>query len=174
MAELKYKCIGECKKEFKHGDWECFPGVKHLVEPKSYYINDAPHCDFVRDPEGLAYRSSRATVYIIPEKASVDELGKKRTDPARAVEFVKGQYTTRDPEEQFFIERAKIDVGYDRWFEAYHTPKQKQNIKGNSLEMREKKLRDAQAEENALLERVRKLKEEAAQLEEKKTVKAGK
>lgn len=168
MAEQKkYQCIGECGKEFKHGEWECFPGVKHLVESKTYFINDAPHCDFTRDPDGMAFRSSKATVYVIPAKTTTDIQGKLVTEPARAVDFVKGQYATRDAEEQFFIERAKIDCGYDRWFEAYHTPTQKQRIRGNDIGLREAKLKAAEAQDNQLLERIKARQEELAALEKK-------
>jgi hypothetical protein len=155
MAEpTKWKCIGECKREFAFGEWECFPGVPHEVEEKTYYLNDAPHCDFKLDPNGLAFRSSRNRVHVLPLKRIMDETGVKfiERDP---VLFVMGRYATRNAEEQFFIERAKIDVGYDRWYDAYHTPTQKQNIKDNSLREREREVARREAEANTLLEKAK-------------------
>lgn len=164
--KTKWLCIGECGKEFEFGSWECFPGVQHKVAEKNYYLNDAPHCDFKLDPGGLAFRSSKNQVYVLPHKRVTDETG-TRTVERPPLLFIRGRYATSDAEEQYFIERAKIDVGYDRWFEAYHTPTQKANIKGVSLDMREAALKKAQSTENELLERIKKLKEEAEALEKK-------
>jgi hypothetical protein len=151
MAEQKkWKCIGECKKEFAFGDWECFPGVNHEVEEKTYYLNDAPHCDFKLDPNGIALRSSRNNVYVLPSKRIQDETG-VRFEERAPVLFVMGRYSTRNPEIQYFMERAKIDVGYDRWYDAYHTPTQKMNIKENQLRERERALNAALEEKNELL-----------------------
>lgn len=161
--KTKWKCI-DCDKEFEFGQWECFPGVQHKVAEKTYYLNDAPHCDFKRDPDGLAFRTSRNQVYVLPHKRVTDETG-TRTVERPPVLFIRGRYMTADAEEQYFIDRAKIDVGYDRWFEAYHTPTQKANIKGNSLDMREHALKKAEANQNQLLEDLKKLKEQNAALE---------
>lgn len=171
MADkTKWKCIGECGKEFEFGNWECFPGIPHQVEQKTYYLNDAPHCDFKRDPDGLAFRSSRNQVYVLPHKRVSDETGTRIVERPPLL-FIRGQYATMDAEQQYFIERAKIDVGYDRWFAAYHTPTQKANLKENDLRQREVKIAEfeqAKSTENALLERIRKLQDEADALEKKK------
>jgi hypothetical protein len=151
MAEKIYKCTGECGKEFKFGAWECFPGVKHTVEAKTYYLNDAPHCDPKLDPDGLSLRASRSHVHVIPEKKFKDENGNLVIQATPPVLFVQGQYSTTDPEQQYFIERAKIDVGYDRWFAAYHTPTQKQRIKDNQLREREVEIDTKLAEANSIL-----------------------
>jgi hypothetical protein len=133
MAEKTFKCVGNCGKDFKVGEWECFPGERHKVALKTYYLNDAPHCDFKNDPDGMTFRASRSYVHIIPEKRFKDETGQLIVQAVPPVQFAQGQYSTEDPEQQYFIERAKIDVGYDRWFAAYHTPIQKQRIMDNSL-----------------------------------------
>lgn len=175
MADkTKWKCVGECSKEFEFGDWECHPGVPHEVEQKTYYLNDAPHCDFKRDPDGLAFKSSRNNVYVLPHKRVNDETGSRIVERP-ALLFIRGQYSTRNAEEQYFIERAKIDVGYDRWFDAYHTPTQKQNLKDNDLRQREARivrLEQAKSTENELLESIKALTAKKALLE-KETVKAG-
>lgn len=178
MAEQKrFKCIGDCKKEFSFGEWFCFDGVKHEVEPKDYYINDAPYHDGKLDPNGLALRASRNHKYLLPPLRVSDETGTRMVERPPTL-WVMGRLSTNDPELQYFIERAKIDVGYDRWFEAYHTETQKQRIKGNNIAQREDKLKEAQATENELLERIKRLNREAAELEkaneEKKLAKAGK
>lgn len=157
MADKKqFKCTGECGKEFSFGDWECFPGLKHTVAPKTYYKDDAPFCDFKRDPDGLSFRTSRTFVHVIPEKRLKDETGSIAIQAASPVCFIRGKYETTDPEQQFYIERAKIDVGKERWYEAYHTPIQKQRIKDNSLAEREVALAAKEAELNELLASVKK------------------
>jgi len=79
--------------------------------------------------------------------------------------FVMGQCETDNPQEQFFIERSKHTVSYERWFQAYHTPKMKQNIKDGQLLQRERDITAREAELD------RKIKEANEVLEK---VKAGK
>lgn len=154
MREEKkaWKCMGECKREFELGDWECCPGVRHIVAAKTYYLADAPFHDPKHDPEGLVFRSARTHFYAIPEKklveASTGQITKTQPAP---VTFVQGRYETSDAEEQYFIERSKIDVGYERWFEAYHTPIQKQRIKEQQQRDRESELNRRLKEANELL-----------------------
>lgn len=166
-GEKKFTCIGECKKEFKFGDWECFPGVSHEVEEKTYYLNDAPYFDPTRDPQGLSLRASRNNMAILPPKMINDGTGVLVKQDRPPVKFIMGRLATRDPEIQFFLERSGTTVSYEKWYEAYHTPVQKQRIKDNSLLEREAKLNDAKSEENTLLANIKRLKEEQAKLENK-------
>jgi hypothetical protein len=153
----QWKCLGECGREFGYGEWECFPGVAHRVAPKTYYKDDAPHCDPVLDPDGLALRSARTHCHIVPDVQVKDaDSGQTVTQHHPPVLFVMGSYTTDNPKEQFFIERAKIDVGYDRWFAVYHTPKQKQNLKDGEQKARAADLDRREKEVNELLEKVKK------------------
>jgi hypothetical protein len=165
MAEKTFKCLGNCGKDFKVGEWECFPGERHKVELKTYYLNDAPATNFEKDPDGLAFRASRTNVLVIPEKSYKDVTGTLVIQAAIFALFVQGQYCTEDPEMQYFIDKKNISVGYDRWFDAYHTPIQKQRIKDNqlhtqvqSLAAREAELKKKEQDFNDLLTQTQKQK----------------
>ena len=163
MAEtkVKFKCLGgdgHCGKEFEAGNWECFPGMKHVVEMKTYYMADAPHCDFKNDPEGLAFRTSRTELHVVPEDVHTDENGKMIKSSYPPATFIQGRYSTADPQFQFYLEygSAKRSIcDYDRWFAAYHTPIQKQRIKDNQLREREQELEARLAEANSLLDKAK-------------------
>lgn len=166
----KFKCLGECGKEFEFGQWECFAGQAHKVDPKTYYLADAPHVDVKNDPDGLALRTARTMLHCVPEEL--------RRDPTTGMDnkiahppciFSMGQYTTDNPKEQFFIERSKHTVSYEKWFNAYHTPKMKANIKEGQLLDRERTIAAKEAEverkvreANTLLDQVKAGKKERA------------
>lgn len=142
-----FKCTGHCGREFTYGDWECFPGQPHVVESKTYYLADAPHVDVKNDPDGLALRSSRTTLHCVPEIPVTDpqtNIIQKIAHPG--LKFVMGKYETTDPKEQFFAERSGHLVSYERWFEAYHTPKMKANIKEGKLLERERNIAEKEQE----------------------------
>lgn len=146
MATVKFKCIADeihCGKEFEPGNWECMPGVLHQVAPKTYYMADAPYCDFKRDADGMAFRSSRTRLHAIPDDQVRDERGNQKTVSYQPVIFVQGRYETTNPREQFYLEHgtaARSLCTYEKWFDAYHTPQQKQNIKDGQLKQRERDL----------------------------------
>lgn len=150
--EKKFKCLGECQREFKVGDWDCFQGVPHTIEPKTYYLADAPFmskADLEKDPDGITLRTSRTQVHVIPPKTARGEDGQLVTQNFQPLVFVMGRFETSNPMEQYYLERSKMPVSYERWFEVYHTPKQKQNIKESKQVERERN----QAEREKDLER---------------------
>lgn len=161
----QFKCLGNCKREFTYGDWECFPGQPHEVEPQKYYLADAPFLskhDLEKDPDGISLRNSRTLVHCIPDQVFKDDTGQLSTHRFQPLVFVKGQFETTNPMEQFYLERSKITVSYERWFEVYHTPKQKQNIKDGkqqerdrALSAREQELERKEREVNDLLAQVK-------------------
>lgn len=155
MANEKlYRCIGECGREFKVGDWECFQGVNHTVEAKTYYLADAPFmskADLEKDPDGLTLRTSRTQLHVIPPRTTKGDDGQLVTHNFQPLTFVMGRLETSNPMEQYYLERTKFPVSYERWFEAYHTPQQKANItKGKQVE-RERELDRKERELNDLL-----------------------
>jgi hypothetical protein len=162
----KFKCLGQCKQEFTFGEWECFPGQPHEVELKTYYMADAPFLskhDLEKDPDGISLRNSRTHVHCIPDRIYRDGVtGQQVVQSFQPILFKMGKYETRNPMEQFYLERSKMTVSYERWFEAYHTPKQKQNIKDGKqmerdrvLENRERDLDRREREVNDLLAQVK-------------------
>lgn len=152
--EKKFQCIGLCKDRFGIGEWECTPGVPHEVEPKIYYLADAPFmskADIEKDPDGITLRTSRTHLHVIPAKVSRGEDGQLVTQNFQPLLFVMGRLETNNPMEQYYLERSKFPVGYEKWFEAYHTPKQKQNIKDAKIVERERDLDRREREVNDLL-----------------------
>ena len=170
--EKKFQCTGDCKEKFGVGEWECFPGQPHKVETKKYYLADAPFLskhDLEKDPDGMALRNSRTHLHVIPEKTYKDESGNLMRVSHPPLTFVKGVFETDNPMFQYYIERAKVDVGYERWFEAYHTPKQKQNIRDAAIVNKE---RDQANRDRELERKERELNDLLAQA--KANVKGGK
>jgi hypothetical protein len=156
--EKKFQCIGECGQKFGIPEWECFPGQPHKVEVKKYYLADAPFMskhDLEKDPDGMALRAARTHVHVIPDQTYKDDSGTMVRIAHPPLLFTKGCFETDNPMFQYYIERAKIDVGYDKWFEAYHTPKQKQNIKDGVLVSKERDLERKERELNDLLAQAR-------------------
>lgn len=152
--EKKFKCTGECGRDFKIGEWECFQGVPHQVESKTYYLADAPFmskADLEKDPDGITLRTSRTQVHVIPPRISRGEDGQLVTQNFQPLVFVMGRLETSSAMEQYYLESSKFPVSYEKWFDAYHTPQQKANItKGKQVE-RERELDRKERELNDLL-----------------------
>lgn len=143
MALAKWKCV-ECKKEFQAGDWECFPGQKHTVESKTYYLDDAPV-----DRRDCKY--SRTVVHVTKERKIMNtSTGEQETIKSDHVVFARGTHSTSNPEHQMFLDNYKACVPEARWREVYFSDVEK-------MAMREQKLRSdqerLQRQENEFLER---------------------
>lgn len=152
--EKKFRCIGVCKDSFGVGEWECFPGQPHEVASKTYYMADAPFmskADLEHDPDGVSLRKSRTQVHVIPAKTSKGDDGQLVTHNYQPLVFAMGRLETGNPIEQYYLERSKIPVSYERWFAAYHTPQQKANIDRSKLVERERNLELKEREVNDLL-----------------------
>jgi len=141
--EKKFQCLGICKEKFGVGEWDCTPGVPHEVEVKTYYLADAPFmskADLEKDPDGIILRNSRTQLHVIPAKVSRGEDGQMVTQNFQPLVFVMGRFETSNPMEQYYVERSKFPVSYEKWFEVYHTPQQKQNIKAGKQVEKEREL----------------------------------
>lgn len=144
------KCVGTCKKEFVYGEWECFPGVKHEVEAKAYYCADAPSIDPAdTDPE-RTLKASRNIIHVIPPIRTMDNGVSVLVEHPPAM-FRRGQYRTNDPQMQWFLENgtaAKHLCTQERWYEVYHTEKQKLFDRGVRINEKLKGYEAQQAEVN--------------------------
>lgn len=157
MAQ-SWKCLNDdCGKEFKAIEgFDCFPGQKHVVEAKTYYIADAP----VGDDSGVSYRNSRTDVHNIPPETKVIDAvsGQTKTQPGGYVTFVRGMFTTSDPEQQFYIEKlmGKSLISKDHWEQIYFSKREKEAMSASRTAAKEaeadRKLREA----NELLAMARK------------------
>jgi hypothetical protein len=62
-----------------------------------------------------------------------------------------GRFETSNPMEQYYLERSKFPVSYERWFDVYHTPNQKANIKQGKQVEKERELERKERELDTLL-----------------------
>lgn len=131
MADKTMQCIGDCGKQFEFGNWECWPGVKHKVASKSYYCADAPAINPADNEQTVraALSASRNIIHVIPPTRVAGANGLTETVEHPPVTFRRGQYSTDDPQLQYFLEygTAKRHLcTEERWYEVYHTVTQKQ------------------------------------------------
>lgn len=150
---MDFVCV-KCKKNFKQGEWDCFPGERHAVEQKVYHISNT--CADVTDRA-----KSHVRVYVTSDREMKDANGTTTFIPARFVEFVGGVYETCDPEEQFFFETkyTKHLISASEWEKMYINPKELQMRKERELEARASRIEKL---ENDLLEREKKLRKAGA------------
>lgn len=153
MALKTWKCL-ECEKEFKDGDWEpCgAEGVKHRVQSKQYFMDDAP--THVETKDGKPYinkGTSRTTVLNVPPERKVRDGDDLRIIPGGSVEFVRGRFTTDDPEIQFYLEKKKNLCDETRWNEVYLNDDEKMALERMALKAERSRL---ESERNELLKMV--------------------
>src|SRR4051812_18273291 len=100
------QCIGDCGKQFEFGNWECWPGVKHKVAAKTYYCADAPAINPADNEQTVqaALRASRNIIHVIPPTRVLGVNGITENVEHPPVVFRRGQYSTDDPQLQYFLE----------------------------------------------------------------------
>lgn len=156
MELTKYKCI-ECGNEFKVGEWECAPGIKHRVEPRTFYILDAPALD-KHDVNGIAFRNARTSIENVPPERTVKDAstGELVKVPGGNVVFSRGTATLDDPEKIYWLDKFGHGKNTkEDWFRVYHTPLEKQQIREIELANRERETNRKLQEANELLDRVK-------------------
>lgn len=152
MASTKWQCIGECGREFGVGDWECTPGIKHQVAEKTYYIADAPF-----DPTGHSLRDSRTRIENIPPEKKMPDAhtGQMRILPGGYVEFARGVFTTKDAEQQFWLDQHKAMTTRENWERVYLSAGEKAKIREINIRNKEIEADRKVKEANELLEQVK-------------------
>lgn len=117
MALKKWHCT-RCEEDFTiSADMRCGDGRKHEVPAKTYYA-----------------ASPNLRKYVTEERSIPGPNGKARLVPAKYVEFVRGTYSTSDPEDQAALDIEPGLINNDEW-------KQKYIGKEDLLEMRERELK---------------------------------
>jgi hypothetical protein len=159
------KCLN-CKKEFdiRTGtNPTCPTGEGHLVESKTYYMDDAPSDQgpYMPGPNGGLIptgdnRRHAQTVLcnLIPER--INQHGHEtKIVPGRNVTFIRGMYTTSDADEQFWLDKRQGRglCSEERWREVYLTDNQKLQFDQMRLNADRQRLTN---ERNELLELARK------------------
>lgn len=146
------KCL-ECHAEIKQGFWECAPGIKHVVELKRYYTDDAPTVPEWRNGHPFVNKGiSRTQILNMPPEKQIREGDSITRVPGGSVELVRGMYETSDPEVQFWMDKKGGWCSKERWEEVYLNDDEKVQIKNMELNAREARLADR---ENDLLSKVK-------------------
>lgn len=152
MALPTYHCL-ECEKEFKAGNWECTAGQQHVVAAKTYYTADAPTVPEWRNGHPYVNKQiARTQILNIPPERKVQDGDEMRRIPGGSLEFIRGQYTTSDPEIQFYLDKKESLCSKERWEEVYLTDEEKIIIQQGKLANAQLRL---QSERNELLEKVK-------------------
>lgn len=157
MIATTYKCIGDCGKDFGVGDWECAPGIKHKVEPRTFYIYDAPTLD-KNDINGVAFRNARTSIENCPPERTVKDSGSGELTkvPGGNVLFVRGMAIVDDAEKIYWLDKFGHGKNtQERWFEVYHTPLEKQQMKEIETNNKAREIDRKLLEVNELLERTK-------------------
>ncbi len=158
------KCTN-CGKEVESPNFTCPTGEQHIVQPKRYYMDDAPvdPGPYVPGPggayvsAGMHLRDSQTTICnLVPSQR--ERVGHEVIErPGRNVVFRRGIYETTDPEEQYYLDkRVKEGRGLcseARWEEVYLTEQQKIDIQRQKLNA---DMRRLEHERNDLLAQVKK------------------
>lgn len=149
-----------CGEEVRAPNFQCPTGEQHIVEPKKYYMDDAPTDPGGREPGtfrplGIPLRDSQTIICnLIPERKEMHGNDIHRI-PGRNVTFKRGLYETADPEEQYYLDK-RIGKGLcnrERWEQVYLTPEQRMQMDHMKLEADNKRL---EQERNELLAQVQK------------------
>jgi len=153
MALKTQKCL-ECEKEFGFGEWACAAtGANHVVEAKSYFMDDAPTVQHREGNVMVTDKHSTTTVLNIPPERQIKVGNDVQRTPGGAVTFVRGRYDTADPEIQFYLDRKPGLCTKARWEAVYFSETEKQEMKRMELDARERRL---EMQEGSLLAKVQK------------------
>jgi hypothetical protein len=125
LAGTIWKCQ-ECGNEFGVGDWLCNDGAtNHVVESKEYLMDDAPS-----DPGHAAIggadalRDGRTRVCNIPPDKTVLRNGETALIPGSYVEFVRGRFSTTNPEIQHYLNKKGGFCNEARWRQVWLSQEQ--------------------------------------------------
>jgi hypothetical protein len=141
----QFKCL-TCGKTFKVGDWTCTDGISnHIVEEKVYRSLDATH-----DPSNPnAQRDGRTRVCNIPPPRKVMRGDEVTWVGEGYVEFIRGRFSTSDPEQQYWLDkRPAYNASEEQWKAAWLTRDQQLTIREMELSAKETRLEN---ERNELL-----------------------
>lgn len=152
-----------CGKTFSYKDgFDCLsqPG-RHSVEPKDYYHLGAGHIQSIRDRRMFAPTLNLRSDMEVRDKVT----GQITRLEGVLVHFREsGQYSTSDPQEQYYLDMHPAVVsgreGREAWEKVYFTQQQQLDKANQQLAAVQKEIR----ENNALLNLQKKGKEDAAQV----------
>lgn len=149
MAIQTWKCV-KCEKTFKVGEWLCEDRVtNHVVAEKEYLLADAPTDPGHPERGGMdSKRDGRTRICNIPPPQKVMEGDEVRMIGEGYVEFVRGRFSTTDPQAQYWLDRKGGFCTQAQWEAAWLSQSQQLEIKEMNLKAREQRLEN---ERNELL-----------------------
>lgn len=149
MAQQTWKCT-VCETEFKAGEWLCNDGVSnHVIAEKKYRSLDAPTDPSTKD---ASLKHGRTVVCNIPPPKRVMEGDSVKLIGEGSVEFIRGQYSTTDPEKQYWLDKKPgYNATEEQWRGAWLSQNQKLELKEMELTAREQRIEN---DRNELLTQV--------------------
>jgi hypothetical protein len=160
MSLRTWKCL-TCGKEFKVGEWSCADGQSnHVIEKKEYLVADAPTDPGHPASGGMdSKRDGRTRICNIPPDKTVIVNGETQRVPGGYVEFVRGRYSTSDPEIQYCLEKTRSDnfCSEAQWEQAWLSQGQQLELERGKLDSMRLRLEN---ERNELLAQVKQQKSE--------------
>jgi hypothetical protein len=115
-----WKCV-VCGKKFTVGEWTCQDGTSnHTVEMKEYLMDDAPSDPGHPAQGGMdSLRDGRTRVCNMPPDKKVVLNGEVTIIPGGYVEFVRGRYSTDNPEIQYLLDKKGGFCTPERWAQVW-------------------------------------------------------
>jgi hypothetical protein len=142
-----WKC-NVCGKKFSVGEWTCADGQSnHVVEMKEYLLADAP-----TDPGHPAnggvdsLRDGRTRICNIPPDKQIVRNGEVSIIPGGYVEFIRGRFSSDNPEIQYCLDKKKGWCSEEQWNTAWLSQNQRLDIKTMQLQALEQRLENQQNE----------------------------
>src|ERR1700736_576836 len=118
------KCL-VCSKKFSVGEWVCADGLSnHVVEEREYLLNDAPSDPGHPAPGStinVALRDGRTRICGIPPAKKITEGMDTRWVGEGYVEFIRGRFSTSNPEIQYWLDRKGGFCTPEQWDAAWLT-----------------------------------------------------
>lgn len=142
MSLTTWKCL-VCEKDFKPGEWACADGQSnHIVQKKEYLLADAPTDAGHPANGGMdSKRDGRTRICNIPPDKNVVLNGEMHIQPGGYVEFIRGRFSTDNPEIQYYLEKTRGSsfVTEEQWQQAWLSQTQQLEIERgqvNALKVR--------------------------------------
>ncbi len=153
MSIPSWNCV-ECGKKFTPGEWVCLDGQStHIVGNKEYLLADAPSDPGHPERGGLdSLKDGRTRICNIPPDKQIVVNGETRLVPGGYVEFVRGRFSTSNPEIQYYLEKKGGFCSEAQWEAVWLSQSQQLELKEMSLKAREQRLEN---DRNALLTSVK-------------------
>jgi hypothetical protein len=153
MSVPTWKCV-TCGETFGIGKWVCLDGqTNHIVENKEYLLADAPSDPGHPERGGMdSMRDGRTRVCNIPPDKTVLRNGEAAIVPGGYVEFVRGRFSTTDPEIQYYLDKKGGYCTESQWEAVWLSQGQQLKLKEMALNAREQRL---EMERNELLTQVK-------------------